>query len=329
MGRRTLVLVVALLLAAVATFAVYNFLSGVEEEAQGDYDLVKVYVAKDDLPEGTQGSAVLEQIRYELKTIFAQNYCAPEESCEPGTLNSDKVFGSIEALNAALSGRVAAGPISAGQVFTTDQWVEITTEIAPLAGRISEGKEAITVFASAERGVYGFIEPGDRVNVIVTMDLEIEVPIGEEVIIGDVQPEEDTTGPTEVTETNTLTKTFTRYVLQGLPVLAVGSEVKPDEDAPVEIIAPTATAEGEVPAEEAAPGNIVLTLELTPDQAERMVFAQENGSVWLTLVPPSFVALSDQPTEGVTVEALFGPEYGFLTKLFPFLTDLEELLAEE
>ena len=29
MGRRTLVLVVALLLAAVATFAVYNFLSGV------------------------------------------------------------------------------------------------------------------------------------------------------------------------------------------------------------------------------------------------------------------------------------------------------------
>ena len=36
MGRRTLVLVVALLLAAVATFAVYNFLSGVEEEAAKD-----------------------------------------------------------------------------------------------------------------------------------------------------------------------------------------------------------------------------------------------------------------------------------------------------
>jgi hypothetical protein len=36
MGRRTLVLVVALLLAAIATFAVYNFLSGVEEEAAKD-----------------------------------------------------------------------------------------------------------------------------------------------------------------------------------------------------------------------------------------------------------------------------------------------------
>jgi hypothetical protein len=41
------------------------------------------------------------------------------------------------------------------------------------------------------------------------------------------------------------------------------------------------------------------------------------------------VALSDQPTEGVTVEKLYGPEFGFLTKLFPFLADLEELLLEE
>jgi Flp pilus assembly protein CpaB len=295
---------------------VYNFLSGVEEEAAKDRVYQVVFRTSEGLIEGTQGSAVLEQIRY-------------VESEEETRLVPENVIDSLEELQATLTGRVAAGPISGGQVLTTDQWVEITTEIAPLAGRISEGKEAITVFASAERGVFGFIEPGDRVNVIVTMDLEIEVPIGEETIIGDVQPEEDTTGPTEVTETNTVTKTFTRYVLQGLPVLAVGSEVKPDEDAPVEIIAPTATAEGEAPAEEAAPGNIVLTLELTPDQAERMVFAQENGSVWLTLVPPSFVALSDQPTEGVTVEALYGPEYGFLTKLFPFLTDLEELLAEE
>ena len=315
MGRRTLVLVVALLLAAVATFAVYNFLSGVEEEAAKDRVYQVVFRTSEGLIEGTQGSAVLEQIRY-------------VESEEETRLVPENVIDSLEELQATLTGRVAAGPISGGQVLTTDQWVEITTEIAPLTTRISEGKEAITMFFGAERGVFGYIEPGDRVNVIVTMDLEIEVPVGEEVIIGDVQPEEET-GATPVTETNTLTKTFTRYVLQGLPVLAVGTEVKPDEDAPVEIVAPTATAEGEVPAEEAVPGNIVLTLELTPDQAERMVFAQENGSVWLTLVPPSFVALSDQPTEGVTVEKLYGPEFGFLTKLFPFLADLEELLLEE
>ena len=158
MGRRTLVLVVALLLAAVATFAVYNFLSGVEEEAAKDRVYQVVFRTSEGLIEGTQGSAVLEQIRY-------------VKSEEETRLVPENVIDSLEELQATLTGRVAAGPISGGQVLTTDQWVEITTEIAPLAGRISEGKEAITVFAGAERGVYGFIEPGDRVNVIVTMDL--------------------------------------------------------------------------------------------------------------------------------------------------------------
>jgi len=317
MGRRTLVLVVALLLAGIATFAVWNFLSGVEEEAAKDRTYQVVYrSAVEGLPEGTEGAAVLEQFRY-------------FESEEEARLVPQNVIDSEEKLKAALTGRVAAGPISGGQVLTTDQWVEITTEIAPLAGRIADGKEAITVFASLERGVFGFIEPGDRVNVIVSMDLEIDVPIGEEVVIGDVQPEEPAAEPGAPLETQTVTKAFTRYTLQGIPVLAVGTEVKPDEDAPAEIIAPQTTAEGEAVAEEQQASNVVLTLEVSPDQAEKLVFGYENGSVWLTLVPPSFVALSDQPTEGVTVEALYGPEFGFLTKLFPFLADLEELLLEE
>ena len=140
MGRRTLVLVVALLLAAIATFAVYNFLSGVEEEAAKDRTYQVVFRSAEGLPEGTEGAAVLEQFRY-------------EESEEEARLVPDNVIDSIEELQATLTGRVAAGPISGGQVLTTDQWVEITTEIAPLAGRIAEGKEAVTVFATAERGV--------------------------------------------------------------------------------------------------------------------------------------------------------------------------------
>jgi pilus assembly protein CpaB len=316
MGRRTLVLVVALLLAAIATFAVYNFLSGVEEEAAKDRTYQVVYRALEGLPEGTTGAAVIEQFRY-------------VESEEEARLVPQNAIDSIQKLEATLAGRVAAGPISGGQVLTTDQWVAITTEIAPLAGRIADGKEAVTVFASLDRGVFGFIEPGDRVNMIVSMELELEVPIGEEVVIGDVQPDEPVPADGQPVPTNTVTKTFTRYVLQGLPVLAVGREVKPDEDAPVEIVVPQATVEGEAAPAEAEPGNVILTLELSPDQAEKLVFAHENGSVWWTLVSPSFVALSDQPTEGVTIEALYGPRFGFLTKLFPFLADLEALILEE
>ncbi|MDF1594470.1 MAG: Flp pilus assembly protein CpaB [Acidimicrobiia bacterium] len=316
MGRRTLVLVVALLLAAIATFAVYNFLSGVEEEAAKDRTYQVVYRALEVLPEGTTGAAVIEQFRY-------------VESEEEARLVPQNAIDSIEKLEATLAGRVAAGPISGGQVLTTDQWVAITTEIAPLAGRIADGKEAITVSVALEQGVNGFIEPGDRVNVIVSMELEIDVPIGEEVIIGDVQPEEPAPADGQPVETNTITKAFTRYTLQGVPVLAVGKDVKPEEDAPAEVVVPQTTEDGAVTVPEEESSVVVLTLEVSPDQAEKLVFGRENGSTWLTLVPPGFVAVSDQPTEGVTVEALYGPEFGYLTKLFPFLADLEALLLEE
>lgn len=36
----------------------------------------------------------------------------------------------------------------------------------------------------------------------------------------------------------------------------------------------------------AASGEILLTLALTPDQAEKLIFAKENGSIWLGLVNP-------------------------------------------
>ena len=87
MGRRTLVLVVALLLAAVATFAVYNFLSGVEEEAAKDRTYQVVFRSTETLIEGTQGSAVLEQIRY-------------VESEEEARLVPQNVIDSLEELQA-------------------------------------------------------------------------------------------------------------------------------------------------------------------------------------------------------------------------------------
>jgi hypothetical protein len=45
-----------------------------------------------------------------------------------------------------------------------------------------------------------------------------------------------------------------------------------------------------------------FTLEVTPEQAERIAFSFENGSVWMTLVPADFIEVD---TEGVTIETLF------------------------
>ena len=73
---------------------------------------------------------------------------------------------------------------------------------------------------------------------------------------------------------------------------------------------------GEVPAEDANEVRVgLLTLEVSPEQAERLTYSMVNGSVWLTLVPTDFV---ETPTDGITLCTLF-PDLGALAEEFPGL----------
>ena len=63
------------------------------------------------------------------------------------------------------------------------------------------------------------------------------------------------------------------------------------------------TPEGEPVEEEDLGNDTTFTLEVTPEQAERIAYATENGSIWLTLVPGDFVEVE---TSGVTTLNLFG-----------------------
>jgi pilus assembly protein CpaB len=293
MARRTIVLVVALLLAAIAAFAVWQFLQNVEDEAKEGLELVTVYQAVDFIGEGTEGDLILSQTRAEPVEILQRN--APANA-----------IATEQDLTLVLSGRVAAGPISAGQVLTADQWVVVTTQVQPLAESIPEGKQAMTVSVDTERGVNGFVQPGDRVNVIVTLDIEIR---GTETTTGGSDFVEGETGQTQEEDTSE-NVTLTRFVLQGLPVLAVGQEIRPNEEdeATVQVAVDDPTA---VEGEDATLG--LLTLEVTPEQAERLAYSFENGSTWLTLVPEDFVEVR---TEGVTINNLFGDDLGILDELF-------------
>ncbi|NOY55069.1 MAG: Flp pilus assembly protein CpaB [Actinobacteria bacterium] len=282
MGRRTLVLIVALLLAAVAAFALWQFMSNVQNEAEAKLEYRTVYRSTDLIAEGTEGSLVLSQKR-------------AVEDREETQFMPENAIGSDEELRQVLTGRVAAGPISARQILTTDQWVALTAEIKPLAERIPEGRQAITVSVDSVRGVNGFIEPGDRINVIVTLQAGISDFVQQSVDSGvPLSPDE-----LAAIEQQVNAGLITRFVMQGLPVLAVGSKIRAEENVDRNVTVTTVAAEGEQPADQSRG---VLTLEVTPEEAERLVFTFENGSVWLTLVPADFVPV---PTEGVTRDTLF------------------------
>lgn len=296
MGRRTLVLVIALLLAGLAAYSIYQFLTNIQAEAEARQERRLVYRAGDFIPEGTGGDLLQSQNRV----------VESEEAAEWVPVNS---IGSLEELQATLANRVAAGPISQGQIITADQWIEVTIDITPLAEIIPQGKQAISLQTDIARGVAGLVEPGDRVNLLVTVELEFRPA---DLVTG-LELGFEPAGPASPDETveEPLTKTITRFVLQGLPVLAVGRDIRPSEDVPDRVEVPVTDPEVTAAAEE--PQNRGLfTLEVTPQEAERLVFALEQGSVWFTLVPEDFVVV---PTDGVIIENLF-EDLGILEDIF-------------
>jgi Flp pilus assembly protein CpaB len=287
MGRRALVLLVALLLAGVAAFAVFQFLNGIRNDVEANREKQPVFRATQFIPEGSDGSLALQS-----------SWFAPgEENVEDlpdGAITTD------QELQAIVSGRLAVGPIERNQIITQSQWAQLTVNLKPLSELIPSGKQAITIATDATRGVNGFVRPGDLINLIITLDIEFnQIPV-DSPIFG---VPTDTTGTEGApAEEASESVTYTRFVLQGLPVLAVANDVRSEEGEGTPIVVPEVDPTGAPVAEEEQVVETVFTLEVTPEQAERIAYSFENGSVWMTLVPADFIEVD---TDGVTIESLF------------------------
>ncbi len=295
MGRRAIVLVIALALAGIAAFAIFQYLQGIESEIEAGQEQVPVFRALQPIAEGTEGSFILQGVG----TLYEEDTEQRED------LPADAITTPNE-LNDVLSGRVAAGPISGNGILTRAQWVELSVEITPLAELIEPGFQAITISPGNIQGVNGFVEAGDLINAIISLDIEFNLTaLGQESDFG--IPVEDTGDEGTAEEDQVETVTYTRYVLQGLRVLAVGSDVRPDPDADPTVEVDDAAAQNaqvqSAEGEGAVANSTVFTLEVDHETAERLVFAQNAGSLYYTLNPKD--AFEEVLTRGVTIENLF------------------------
>ncbi len=305
MGRRAIVLLVALVLAGLAGWAVWNYLQSVQQDAIEGQEIVTVFRAgPSGIAEGAEGSILLSTFNADARCNDASLDTTAQANC-PIRRGQDQaqdvpvdVISTAEVLNEWLTGKVAAGPLSANSILTRQQWVELSVITKPLAEQIPSGKQALTIQVGQVQGVNGFIQPGDRINLIITVDIPAElIPVDAPgVILDPTDPSQVPGGDAEAV------LSYTRYVLQGVPILAVGSTIRPEEsdDQTGQIPAQPPVGEEGV---EAAPPPTVFTLEVTPEQAERIVHAFATGQIWLTLVPPDFVEVE---TEGVILNNLFG-----------------------
>ena len=142
--NRSIYIVVAFILAAVATAAIYLYVQGVEDEVQGG-GLVTVIVSTVDIPAGTEMDELIEQGSFATQEIPGDN----------------AVTGAVVELS-QLQGAVASAPILAGEQIPI---ARISGALPGGSLGIPEGLQAVSVSLTAEQAVGNIVNQGDRVVV--------------------------------------------------------------------------------------------------------------------------------------------------------------------
>jgi pilus assembly protein CpaB len=145
MGRRTLLLIAALVVAALGATLVWLYASNAQKTAQEGQTLTTVLVAKAKIDVGVTGSAASSNGAFEQAQV-------PASSVVPGALSDATPIANL----------VALVPVFPGQQIIGQQWGAAATT-GGLA--IPAGKIAISVQLSDPARVAGFVSPGSRVAI--------------------------------------------------------------------------------------------------------------------------------------------------------------------
>lgn len=227
----TIVSIVALVFAGLASWGVYDYLNKEAQKTKAAEAQATV-VAAGEIPIGTK----LDQPHLKVAMI-------PKASLQPGSFSDPK----------QLMGRVVVRHISPSDVITEQKLMP--KEGTPMAGVmtyiIPQGHRAVTVGVNEVAGVAGFVAPNNRVDVVLTTP----IPRG--------------TGGENIS----------KIILQNVTVLATGQITEQKEGKPV--VVPT------------------VTLDLTPEDSEKLILASSKGSLQLLL--RSIIDTQPVDSKGATI----------------------------
>jgi pilus assembly protein CpaB len=208
---------IAVVVALIAAFAVWDYMRTQEDRLermkQEALATEEVVVAAAEIPTGTVISPTA------VKTVEW-----PKVNLPPGAILSTD--------NA--TGRVALLTIKPGDPITDAKLIPLEGPSGILSYKIPEGHRAMTVGVNQVSGVAGFINPGNKVDVVLT-----------------------TTPPG-------LDEPISKIILQDVPVLATGQVIEQPPEGEPQIV-PT------------------VTLDLTPEDTERLALASNQGTLQLLL----------------------------------------------
>lgn len=246
-----MILIAAIAVGALAAFAIFNYVGGIEDRANDNARRVPVIRIAQDIPRGLTGTEARDQGYLDLDAEIAAEFL-------PATAVTD-----VETILT----KVAVADLATGQVLVENMFVDPINAQVTAARRIQTGHVAITISVDNIRGVAGLIVPGDFVNMMATPG---ENQCGAATAEGET-PEGETLGETQ------LLCQPARMVYQGVQVLFV-------DRSPIPLPGEQTAADGTATA--APSGTLTLSV---PPQAAQVVASVTSGQWYLTLLPTDYV----------------------------------------
>jgi pilus assembly protein CpaB len=251
MQSRVLAILIAVVLALVATAAMVVYVNGADRRAVAGQRPVTVLVARQTIPAGTSG----EDAQNRNLIIREQ---VPQKNVVAGALRS----------LTQLEQRYAAVDIVKGEQLLQERWVGAEDVAGRRLLQIPEDAQALSLGLDLTKQVAGFVTPGDKVGLVLSYK--------------------------EKESSESVDKTH--FLLQGIQVLAVGATALPNG---------SSQGGGRVNQGRGSQNLTAVTLAIPKEHVERVVFAVENGSIYLTLLPPN--AKPQPNTPGITVSNVIPP----------------------
>jgi pilus assembly protein CpaB len=148
MGRRTLLLVAAFVVAALGTTLVFLYVNGVNDRAVADQKQVRVLVASSEIPAGMTGAQADAAAKFAVRKIT-------KSSEAPGALGE----------STSILDRVAVAPIFPGEQILSSKFA-VSASTSTLV--VPPGKLAVAVNAADPNRLGAFLTPGASVTIFVT-----------------------------------------------------------------------------------------------------------------------------------------------------------------
>jgi pilus assembly protein CpaB len=205
------------------------------------------------------------------------------------------VTGALTSLD-PLKGYITVTVINQGEQITQNKFIR-PSDIS-LAFVIPDGMLAVSIPVDEVKGVSNLINVGDKVNVIATFKPDQNQQQGSESL---TPASGDTSGSTSQGSQESVQKEITKTLIWNVQVLYVGVGVTNNDSSNKSggLISTDNTKETTEGTTEVK----TVTLAVTPEQSEKLVFSEDLGTVWLALIP--LKGIEEKETPGRTLENIF------------------------